>query len=121
MMRWRPRKDAPSGADEAAIPYWSTTDTDLFVALGSRADGLTDAEARERRASAAQVKAPHERGVATILVRQLANPIMAILLFATLASAALGERTDAAIIFGIVVLSVLLSFSQEYAASRAVE
>ncbi len=117
----RGRSAESSGANEGAIPYWAITETDLYAALGSRAEGLTGAEARERRASAARVKPPHERGVAAILVRQVANPIVGILLFATLASAALGERTDAAIIFGIVLLSVLLSFSQEYGASRAVE
>lgn len=123
MRRIVPRVIGPAqqSGRTAAIPYWAIDETDLYAVLGSGVDGLTDAEARARRADAKRLKAPHERGVATILLRQLANPIVAILLFATLASAALGERSDAAIILGIVLLSVLLSFSQEYAASRAVE
>ena len=56
-----------------------------------------------------------------LLLRQFATPITLILVFATVVSAVLGEVTDAAIILAIVLLSGLLSFWQEYGASRAVE
>lgn len=56
-----------------------------------------------------------------LLLRQFSNPITLLLVFATLVSATLGEATDAIIILAIVLLSGLLSFWQEYRASRAVE
>jgi Mg2+-importing ATPase len=93
----------------------------VLQGLGSTPAGLSsaDAHARLRRSGAL---APHRRRTELVLLlRQFSNPITLLLVFATLVSAVLGEATDATIILAIVLLSGLLSFWQEYRASRAVE
>jgi P-type Mg2+ transporter len=101
--------------------FWAWSTADAFAALATSSDGLTRAEAAGRLRRSGAV-APHHRRVGLVLLlRQFANPITLILVFATVVSAVLGEATDAAIILAIILLSGLLSFWQEYAASRAVE
>jgi Mg2+-importing ATPase len=90
-------------------------------ALHTGVGGLTSAEATARLRRTGTLAPHHHRTGLVLLLRQFANPITLILVFATLVSAALGETTDAAIILAIVLLSGLLSFWQEYGASRAVE
>ena len=51
----------------------------------------------------------------------LANPLVIILLIASLVSAVLGEKVNAAIIVVMVVLSVVLNFVQTYRSQRAAE
>ncbi|MBE3559921.1 MAG: cation-translocating P-type ATPase [Ktedonobacteraceae bacterium] len=56
-----------------------------------------------------------------VLWDQLVSIMVVILIIAAIASAALGDYQDAAVILAIVVLNVALGFSQEYQAERAVE
>ncbi len=49
------------------------------------------------------------------------NPLVIILLVAAAISFVLGERIDAAVIFSIVFLSVVLNFFQEYSANKAAQ
>lgn len=94
---------------------------DALSQLGSTAHGLTKADAAARLRQSGALRPHHQRTGLVVLLRQFANPITLILVFATVVSAVLGEATDAVIILGIIVLSGVLSFWQEYAASRAVE
>jgi len=55
-----------------------------------------------------------------ILGRQLKNPMLALLVAATLVSSAVGHHTDAVIIVAIVALSIGLGFFDEYRADLAV-
>jgi Mg2+-importing ATPase len=85
--------------------------------------GLTSAEAR-RRLAAIGPNEPAPRQHIT-LVRQIvslfSNPLVLILLMASLISATLGEAVSAAIIVGIVLLSIALNSIQTYRSQRAVE
>jgi magnesium-transporting ATPase (P-type) len=56
-----------------------------------------------------------------LLLRQLRSPLVAILVFAALVSALLGDWTDAAIVLAILIGSALLGFVQEHRASLALE
>jgi Mg2+-importing ATPase len=88
--------------------------------LDSSLDGLSTEDANRRRPRRRQVT--HRRRTQLILLlRQFATPITLILVLATLLSASLGETIDAVIILAIVLASGLLSFWQEYNASRAME
>jgi P-type Mg2+ transporter len=49
------------------------------------------------------------------------NPLVVILLFASMASAILGQKVDAGIIFVLVVLGVSINFIQTYRSQRAIE
>jgi Mg2+-importing ATPase len=85
--------------------------------------GLTSAEARRRLT----VSGPNETAPARTagMLRQifswLANPLVLILLAASLLSAALGQTANAVLIAGMVLLSVTLNFFQTYRSHRAVE
>lgn len=92
-----------------------------MAALGTRSEGLSWASARSRLRRSGRTPPHHRRPPLVLLLRQFANPTTWILIFATLASAALGEAASAAVILTIVLLGALLGFFQEYRAARAVE
>jgi Mg2+-importing ATPase len=94
---------------------------DLYRALQTAREGLTNAEAASRLQRPGVLAPHHHRTEMVILLRQFSTPITLILVAATILSAALGEAVDAGIILAIVLLSGLLSFWQEYSASQAME
>ena len=63
---------------------------------------------------------PRRIGV-DVLLRQLKGYLLALLLVAAVVSALVGDVTEAAIIFGIMAMSIGLSFVNEYRSERAVE
>jgi len=85
-------------------------------------NGLTAAEA-ERRLGIYGPNAIRSHGASplSVLGRQLRNPLLILLAAATATALLVGERTDAAIILGIVALSVGLGFFNEYRSERVVE
>ncbi|MDE1993051.1 MAG: HAD-IC family P-type ATPase, partial [Rhizobiaceae bacterium] len=109
--------------DRSAIPYWSKTGELLFAELKSNRAGLSAADAEQRL----QTYGPNVIGIdksanaLRTLARQFLSPLVLILIFAAAVAATVGETHDALIIAAIVIASSLLGFSQEYAATRAVE
>jgi P-type Mg2+ transporter len=87
------------------------------------AGGLTSQTAAERLAQyGPNDPAPRKRRSAVIaFLRLFLNPLVLVLLIAATASAALGEATDAGIIFAIVILSNTLDFAQTRRSQKAVE
>jgi Ca2+-transporting ATPase len=85
------------------------------------AQGLSDEEAAFRLAK----EGPNEllndgtKSLWLITWEQLAEPLVVILILATLVSAALGDYQEAVVIFIIVVLNALLGATQEYRSERA--
>jgi Ca2+-transporting ATPase len=87
-----------------------------------RASGLTEGEAATRLAAYGPNRPPRARppGRLRIAARQLADPLVALLLAAVVVSALIGEHAEAAVIAAIVVLNGVLGFVQELGAERAV-
>jgi Mg2+-importing ATPase len=102
--------------------FWAEDADQLLEVLGTDPRGLTAAEAARRLAVHGPNRLmPRRRtGVLRELVRQFKEPIVLILLVATVLSLLLGDRADALIILGIVLLSGLLGFWQEHIASVTV-
>jgi P-type Ca2+ transporter type 2C len=95
------------------------------VSEGLRTDatvGLRSAEAAERLASHGpnEVARPTRPAYGRIAARQLADPLVALLLLAAAVSLVVGEGFEAAVIAAIVVLNAVFGFVQEVQASRAV-
>src|SRR5579884_1397276 len=84
--------------------------------------GLTDEEARRRRAQVGSNDPAPARPAGGVLqaLALFANPLVVILLLASIVSALLGELVNASIIVVIVLLNVGLNFAQTYRAQRAV-
>lgn len=110
-----------STASDPAATYWAMPIDQLMLETGATPDGLSTAEARKRLASIGRNiigRGPRTSATGT-LARQFHNPLVLILIFAAGVSAFLGQSGETAIIAAIVLASCALSFTQEYAASRA--
>src|SRR5437762_9547481 len=95
----------------------------LLAELHASRRGLTADEARRRLGEVGPnepTRAPRTAGLVQILLL-LANPLVVILLIASLASALLGERVNASLIVLMVVLSIVLNFVQTYRSHRVAE
>jgi Mg2+-importing ATPase len=93
---------------------------DLLQRLGSRLEGLSEAEARaarERHGFNEQSK-PGQAAAAWQLLRKFFEPLVVVLLVISGFSWFYGEPTEAVLVFAMAVLSVALSFVQEYRAGQ---
>jgi P-type Mg2+ transporter len=95
---------------------------DLFARLRSSEDGLTSEEAGQRLAHYGpnESQKVHHAQPFIEFLRFCTNPLVLILLGAGIVSAFIGEFADGAIITAIVILSIVLNFSQTYRSQRAV-
>ena len=110
----------PQQLDLAAAAALSPADA--LAALGSSKAGLSSAEAAQRLAvQGPNVLLSHGVSALSVLVRQLRSYLLLLLLVAAVVSAVVGDRTEALIIGGIMLLSVGLSFVNEYRSEKAVE
>lgn len=103
--------------------YWALGADALFEDLKSSTSGLSRIDARARLTSYGRNRLS-TRSVATAFttfIRQFRSPLVLILVFAALVAAFVGEGHEATIIGAIVLASCLLSFTQEYGASRVME
>jgi Mg2+-importing ATPase len=108
----------------SAVPqtFWSLDADENLRRLGSRAEGLTSAEASSiiAREGPNRIGGARQRGDLALLLSQFSSPIVLILLAAAVLSFFLGDRPDALIILAIVAAGALLSFFQERGATHAV-
>ncbi len=105
-------------------PTWHVLTTDqVFAHLNTGSAGLTSAEAAQRLAEHGpnELRAAGRVSPWTVLLGQFKNVLIVILLVATTLSAVLGHGVEAIAIAVIVLLAVLLGFTQEYRAERAIE
>src|SRR5512142_1545127 len=103
--------------------YWSRTSADVLALLQSGPQGLSSAMAAVRLAEHGRNTLTPRPGhqFASLLASRFTNPLVLILIAAAAISLVAREWADALIVFGIVVLTAVLSFVQEYSASLAVE
>jgi Mg2+-importing ATPase len=95
----------------------------LYRHLQSSAQGLSSEQARKRLGQYGSNEPTTVRRMATLqqLLTFLANPLVLILLTASIITAVLGETLNAFIIILMVLLSVILNFLQTFRSQRAVE
>ena len=103
--------------------YWSIPTEKLMLTLQTDISGLSNEEAQKRLKEYGEntIKKQEKATKLILFLGQLKNPIMLILIFATIVLASTGDLTDATIILAIILGSSILSFFQEYRASNAVE
>ncbi|MCS7337210.1 MAG: cation-transporting P-type ATPase [Verrucomicrobiae bacterium] len=85
--------------------------------------GLSEPEVKARQARFGLNQMTPRRGTPPWLkfLQQFTQPLVFILVMATVVSAALGEVVDAAVIFGVVFVNAVVGFIQEYKAEKAIE
>ena len=100
-----------------------TSIPELLKSLGTTGDGLTEAEAALRLGAAGPnvLESRHRLLLLRLLASRFRNPLIILLLLATVLSAVTGDTTSAAVITVIVGLSVILDAVQEYRAGKAAE
>ena len=91
--------------------------------LGSSAGGLSAAEARDRLARHGPNSLPRRRGLplGLLFVRQFRNPLIYLLLAATLISVSLGHLTDAGFISIVLLLNAIVGTVQERRAATSMD
>ncbi len=108
---------APQGRDA-----WHATGPDEALrALGAGPEGLSDAEAAQRRARYGANLLPHvaSRGLLARLRGQFDNLLIQVLIGAGVVTVLLGHPTDAAVIFAVVVVNAAVGLWQEGRAEDA--
>ena len=118
-----PSVDLPQ--DGAEMSLWHTQ-TVGEVAAYWQTDverGLSIAEVEQRRKKYGPNELTRQRGRGPLLtfLLQFHQPLIYILLAATVVTIGLGEYLDAAVIFGVVLVNAIVGFIQEYRATRAIE
>lgn len=105
------------------IEYWSLSSQEALKKFDSDRTGLTSEEAKLRLKKYGEnsIKKRKQTTRFMLFANQFKNPIIIILIVATVISGMTGDWTDALIILTIVLASSILSFIQEYSASNAIE
>jgi len=104
------------------MPEWYEFDAaHTLERVGSRPEGLDDAEAQERltRFGPNQLEERKRRSPIIAFLEQFTEVMVIVLLVAATISFAVGETTDGIMILIIVILNATLGFTQEYRAERA--
>jgi Ca2+-transporting ATPase len=96
---------------------------DALAELGSRRDGLTAPEARERLARVGPNALPSPRAYPwwRVLGAQLRSTVVLLLIAAAILALAFGDVVDAVAIAAVLVLNVAIGFGTELPARRAIE
>ena len=108
---------------EQDFAWHAASADDALIRLDSRPEGLGDAEAAERlrRHGPNRLPEPPRRGPLQRLLAQFENVLVLVLIGAGVVTLFLGHLTDAAVIFGVVVVNALVGFVQEGRAEQAID
>jgi len=112
-----------SKPDKTLDRFWDLPQRDLLALLQATPAGPTSAEAKERLRLHGPNSLVAESRFAPLIgfLRFFANPLVLILLAASVISIVLGDHVGGAIIVAIVLLSVVVNFYVEFQARHAVE
>ena len=106
---------------EPKVPdaFWSVAEDEILKSLAATPQGLTTAEAQQRLAQVGpnSLKPRKHASAFGLFLTQFKSPIVILLIVAATLAAFLGDPTDTAIIFAIVLVSGLLGFIQEHGAA----
>ncbi|HSF06444.1 MAG TPA: magnesium-translocating P-type ATPase [Methylomirabilota bacterium] len=102
-------------------PFWTIPVERLLARLESDGHSLTAAaaQARLRRVGPNEVRPPHRFEAVFEILRYVANPLVLVLLLASVISAMLGQAVSAMVIALMVALSIALNVTQTYRSQAA--
>ena len=105
------------------IFFWKTSIAELYKNFDSRETGLNDEQvtaSREKYGSNKLAKESTRKGI-TIFLTQFKNPLVWVLMGASIITAVLGDTVDAIVILSILLLTALLGFYQEFRAEKSLQ
>jgi len=110
-------------ADRSELKWHNLEVVDVLKNVGSRNEGLTESEVKERLVKYGKNEIRKEKVTPPwkIFLEQFKNVLIILLIGATTLSLLVGELLDAVVIFAIVVASAGLGFYQEYRSEKAVQ
>ena len=113
---------APLAPLAPPLAYWTLSASEAARAVEADGTGLSQTEARRRLALTGPNEVRGRQGSTRLVVlwRQLRNPLVLLLVFASIASSATGEWTDAVIVGAILLASVGVGYHREYQAETAI-
>jgi Mg2+-importing ATPase len=105
----------------SARPFWALSIEEALAEAGGDERGLSSEEAARRlkRWGPNELAPPRRFEAVREILRYLANPLVLILLVASAISAAFGQVVSSLIIVLMLILSVVLNFTQAYRSQRA--
>ena len=116
------RQSAVSPSPLTAVAAAALPVPDVLDRVGSGPEGLSEDEAKRRlQTSGPNAVRSHRARAWPVLARQLRSPLLVLLAVTALASAFVGQASDAVIIGTILLASVGLGFVNEYKAEKAAE
>ncbi len=103
--------------------YWAMSSKDVLDQFNSSEKGLSEYQVNELQAQYGfnEIAKPKIRTSFFVLLSQFKNPLILLLMGASIVAAFLGDLTDTVIIIGIVFLNGFLGFFQEYRSEKALE
>ena len=111
----------PPGAP--GTPWHAVATQEVWAALGTTPEGLSEQEAAKRLANVGLNRLPLEPGVSalSILLAQLRSIVVLLLLVAVVLSLALRDVIEAGAIGAVLLINTVLGFMTEWRARRAME
>jgi Mg2+-importing ATPase len=107
---------------ETRKDYWSFSQKDVYQALETGEQGLTEKEAQRRLKIFGHNDLPREGFSGTkVLLRQFKNPIFAILVACAVVAGFFEQPEQAIAILSMIAIAVILGFVNEYRAEKTVE
>ncbi|MGD0780946.1 MAG: magnesium-translocating P-type ATPase [Dehalococcoidales bacterium] len=124
MLNHRDKKKHSNGAELISTKeILSLASGDFMTRLGTSTSGLTTEEAENRLETygSNEVSQKRKKSVIIEFLSHFKSPVTIILIIAAILSGILGDISNTIIILAIVLVSVILDFTQEYRAGRAAE
>jgi P-type Mg2+ transporter len=103
--------------------YYSLKKEEVYKKLDASEKGLTDSEVdiRLKKFKSNTIREKDRRTLLGIFISQYKSPLILILIFATILAFLLKETMNALVIIGIILISSLLGFYQEYKSDKALK
>lgn len=103
--------------------WHSVSCNNVLESLNASSEGLSAAEAAKRLKIAGPniLDRQTRESAFKILLRQFLNPLIYVLLAATVLAVAMGKITDGIVVFSVIVINAIIGFIQEYQAGKTIQ
>lgn len=103
--------------------WHSVSYSNVLESFDTSSEGLSTTEVgkRLRKEGANIIYRQSRESAFKILLRQFLNPLMYVLLAATILAIAMGKITDGIVVFSVIIINAIIGFVQEYQAGKAIQ